>query len=131
MWDQQIRLQRTLRISTDSCKSRDLWVTNFTVLANINKIALGFTSKEIGLTLSIDYLLSSLCFIYAMTYLIYILSISINIINIYINDFLIISLVNDISLFVHISNIVPCIGIEVFVRQIIKKYEIIMSFLVI
>ncbi|KAK2183025.1 hypothetical protein NP493_327g03000 [Ridgeia piscesae] len=49
MWDQELKLQRTLKTSTDSCRSRDLWVTYFTVLSNVNKVALCFTSKEIAL----------------------------------------------------------------------------------
>ena len=48
MWDQELKLQRTLKTGTDSCRSRDLWVTYFTVLSNVNKVALCFTSKEIG-----------------------------------------------------------------------------------
>jgi hypothetical protein len=43
-----MKLQRALKTGTDSCKARDLWVTYFVVLHNVNKIALSFTSKEIG-----------------------------------------------------------------------------------
>ena len=39
------------KASSSSCKSRDLWVTDFTILSNVNKIGLAFTTKEIG-----DYL---------------------------------------------------------------------------
>lgn len=33
---------------TRECKSRDLWVTDFVVMLNANKIALAVTTKEIG-----------------------------------------------------------------------------------
>ena len=49
MWGPSCRLQRSLKTGTDTCRMRDLWVTHFVVLHNINKIALGFTSKEIGI----------------------------------------------------------------------------------
>ncbi len=48
MWGQNLKLQRSLKTGTDTCKARDLWVTHFTSLQNVNKIALAFTSKEIG-----------------------------------------------------------------------------------
>ncbi|XP_064645218.1 WD repeat-containing protein 49-like isoform X2 [Lineus longissimus] len=48
MWGQNLKLQRSLKTGTESCKARDLWVTDFIPLPNINKIALSFTSKEIA-----------------------------------------------------------------------------------
>ena len=48
MWGVDLKLQRHLKTGTDTCKMRDLWVTDFVLLQNINKIALAFTSKEIG-----------------------------------------------------------------------------------
>ena len=48
MWSLNLKVVRSLKTGTDACRSRDLWVTHFTVLPNINKIALSFTSKEIG-----------------------------------------------------------------------------------
>lgn len=48
MWGQDLKAQRAIKTQTDSCKTRDLWVTDFVILQNINKIALSFTSKEIG-----------------------------------------------------------------------------------
>jgi hypothetical protein len=48
MWGQDLKPQRSFKTHTDSCKTRDLWVTDFVILQNINKIALSFTSKEIG-----------------------------------------------------------------------------------
>ena len=47
-WGLDMKLQRALKTGTDSCKARDLWVTYFVILQNVNKIALAFTSKEIG-----------------------------------------------------------------------------------
>ncbi|XP_053387026.1 WD repeat-containing protein 49-like isoform X3 [Mercenaria mercenaria] len=48
-WGVDMKLQRALKTGTDSCKARDLWVTYFVVLHNVNKIALAFTSKEIAI----------------------------------------------------------------------------------
>ena len=48
MWGMDLRGQRSIKTGTDSCKARDLWVTHFVPLQNLNKIALSFTSKEIG-----------------------------------------------------------------------------------
>ncbi|KAJ8313282.1 LOW QUALITY PROTEIN: hypothetical protein KUTeg_009166 [Tegillarca granosa] len=49
LWGQDLRLQRAFRTGTDSCKARDLWVTHFVPLQQINKLALAFTSKEIAI----------------------------------------------------------------------------------
>ncbi|KAL5020149.1 hypothetical protein ScPMuIL_003041 [Solemya velum] len=49
MWGTDLKLQRAMKTSTESCKARDLWVTHFVVLQNVNKIALAFTSKEIAI----------------------------------------------------------------------------------
>ncbi|KAL4216663.1 WD repeat-containing protein 49 [Mactra antiquata] len=48
-WGVDLKMQRSLKTSTDSCKARDLWVTYFVILHNVNKIALSFTSKEIAI----------------------------------------------------------------------------------
>ena len=48
MWGQNLKIQRSLKTGTDTCKMRDLWVTHFVLLPNVNKVALAFTSKEIG-----------------------------------------------------------------------------------
>ncbi|KAJ1087888.1 hypothetical protein NDU88_001047 [Pleurodeles waltl] len=47
VWGENLKLQRTLRIATDSVKPKDLWVISLVFLANVNKIAVAFTSKEI------------------------------------------------------------------------------------
>ncbi|XP_035829374.1 uncharacterized protein LOC101863074 [Aplysia californica] len=49
MWGSDLKLQRHLKTGTDTCKMRDLWVTDFVLLQNVNKIALAFTSKEIAI----------------------------------------------------------------------------------
>lgn len=48
MWSQQLKMTLDLKAKTDSCRTRDLWVTHFVPLQNINKVALAFTSKDIG-----------------------------------------------------------------------------------
>uniref|UniRef100_H3AVA6 WD repeat domain 49 n=1 Tax=Latimeria chalumnae TaxID=7897 RepID=H3AVA6_LATCH len=47
IWEEDLKLQRVLRVATDSVKLKNLWVTSMVTLANVNKIAVGFTSKEI------------------------------------------------------------------------------------
>ncbi|XP_030855739.1 WD repeat-containing protein 49 isoform X2 [Strongylocentrotus purpuratus] len=46
-FDAHLRTHKSIKITNDSVKPRDVWVTTFVVLQNINKIALSFTSKEI------------------------------------------------------------------------------------
>lgn len=47
IWGENLVPQKTLRVATDSVKPKDLWVTSMVSLPNVNKIAVGFTSKEI------------------------------------------------------------------------------------
>ncbi|XP_069583488.1 cilia- and flagella-associated protein 337 [Ranitomeya imitator] len=47
VWGENLKLQRSLRICTDTVKLKDLWATGLVFLANVNKIAVAFTSKEI------------------------------------------------------------------------------------
>ncbi|ESO89700.1 hypothetical protein LOTGIDRAFT_124680, partial [Lottia gigantea] len=49
MWNQDLKLQKSLKISTGAYRARDLWVMDFVLLQNVNKIALAFTSKEIAI----------------------------------------------------------------------------------
>ncbi|XP_059162775.1 WD repeat-containing protein 49-like isoform X2 [Physella acuta] len=49
MWGADLKPQRSLKTGTDACRSRDIWVTHFVPLQNVNKIALAFTSKEIAI----------------------------------------------------------------------------------
>ena len=37
-----------VKISSGLYKARDLWVTDFVLMPNVNKIAVTFTKKEIG-----------------------------------------------------------------------------------
>ncbi|XP_061490480.1 WD repeat-containing protein 49 [Rhineura floridana] len=46
-WGESLKLQRTLQISTEAVKPKDLWVTSLVALPNVNKVAVTFTSKEI------------------------------------------------------------------------------------
>ncbi|THD24410.1 WD repeat-containing protein 49 [Fasciola hepatica] len=48
MWGLDMKLQKTARVSTDACRSRDLWVMDYALMPNINKIAIAYTSKEIA-----------------------------------------------------------------------------------
>ncbi|XP_044886891.1 WD repeat-containing protein 49 [Mauremys mutica] len=47
VWGENTKLQRTLQITTEAVKLKDLWVTTLISLGNVNKIAVAFTSKEI------------------------------------------------------------------------------------
>ncbi|XP_019358792.1 PREDICTED: WD repeat-containing protein 49 [Gavialis gangeticus] len=47
VWGENLKLQRTLQITTEEVKLKDLWVTTVVSLANVSKIAVAFTSKEI------------------------------------------------------------------------------------
>ncbi|PAA70774.1 hypothetical protein BOX15_Mlig005513g1 [Macrostomum lignano] len=43
-----LQASKCVRVGTEACRQRDLWVTGFAVLQNVSKIAIGFTSKEIA-----------------------------------------------------------------------------------
>uniref|UniRef100_A0A8D0HB41 WD repeat domain 49 n=1 Tax=Sphenodon punctatus TaxID=8508 RepID=A0A8D0HB41_SPHPU len=47
VWGETLKLQKTLQITTEAVKPKDLWVTSLVSLANVNKITVTFTSKEI------------------------------------------------------------------------------------
>ncbi|XP_069101965.1 cilia- and flagella-associated protein 337-like isoform X5 [Argopecten irradians] len=49
IWPQDLKQSRSFKTGTDTCKGRDLWITHFCALQNINKLALAFTSKEISI----------------------------------------------------------------------------------
>ncbi len=49
MFGSGVNLIHTAKIHHDSCKLRDLWVTDFVIMPNVNKIAVAFTTKEIGI----------------------------------------------------------------------------------
>ena len=48
MFDKNMGLVNSAKINTESCKSKDLWVTDFVILQNVNKVVLAYTTKEIG-----------------------------------------------------------------------------------
>lgn len=47
-FDNDMKFLNQYKISSGSCKARDLWVTDFVVMLNVNKLAVSFTTKEIG-----------------------------------------------------------------------------------
>nr|XP_060623559.1 WD repeat-containing protein 49 [Anolis sagrei ordinatus] len=47
LWGESLKLQKTLQITTEVVKLKDLWVTSLVALPNVNKVAVAFTSKEI------------------------------------------------------------------------------------
>ncbi|KAM4889331.1 cilia- and flagella-associated protein 337 [Thomomys bottae] len=47
IWGENLKLQKTLPITSDATKLKHLWVTSLVSLENVNKIAVAFTSKEI------------------------------------------------------------------------------------
>lgn len=47
VWNNVVQLQRTVKLTTESCRNKDLWVTHFTPMQDINKLAVTYTSKEI------------------------------------------------------------------------------------
>ncbi|XP_042195191.1 WD repeat-containing protein 49 [Callorhinchus milii] len=47
VWEENLNLQETFRVVTDSVRLRDLCATGMVFLANVSKIAVGFTTKEI------------------------------------------------------------------------------------
>lgn len=49
MYDKTFSITNGTKVSSDSCKSKDLWITDYILLQNVNKIALGFTTKEIAI----------------------------------------------------------------------------------
>ncbi len=49
MFDKGSNLINQNKITSESCKTKDLWITDFILFQNVNKVALGFTTKEIGL----------------------------------------------------------------------------------
>ncbi|XP_077204614.1 cilia- and flagella-associated protein 337 [Paroedura picta] len=47
IWSESLTLKKTLQITTEAVKPKDLWVTSLVVLPNVNKVAVSFTSKEV------------------------------------------------------------------------------------
>ncbi|XP_048836775.1 WD repeat-containing protein 49-like isoform X1 [Brienomyrus brachyistius] len=49
IWGDELTPLKTHHVSTDSVKRGDLWVSGMAVLQNVQKVAVSFTSKEIGI----------------------------------------------------------------------------------
>jgi WD repeat-containing protein 49 len=49
MFDKSCSLLNNTKISVESCKSKDLWITDFVILHNVNKVLLAFTTKELAI----------------------------------------------------------------------------------
>ncbi|XP_026882608.2 WD repeat-containing protein 49 isoform X2 [Electrophorus electricus] len=47
VWSEDLTLLKTHRLANDSVMPKDLWVTGMVLLANVNKIAVSFTCKEV------------------------------------------------------------------------------------
>ena len=43
-----MQLYKTFKAVTESCKVRDLWITDFILMGNVNKVAVAYTSKELS-----------------------------------------------------------------------------------
>jgi len=48
LWNSKLKLQGATKLTSESCHVKDLWVTSFVPLSGTNKVAVAFTSKEIG-----------------------------------------------------------------------------------
>ena len=49
MYDKTFNITNGAKVNSDSCKTKDLWITDYILLQNVNKIALAFTTKEIAI----------------------------------------------------------------------------------
>ncbi|XP_063060638.1 WD repeat-containing protein 49-like [Engraulis encrasicolus] len=47
LWCEELGLIKSLRLSNDTVKPKDLWATAIVVLPNVHKVAVAFTSKEL------------------------------------------------------------------------------------
>ena len=43
-----MQLYKTFKAPTESSKMRDLWITDFVLMPNLNKVAISYTSKELS-----------------------------------------------------------------------------------
>ena len=48
IYNDEMQLYKTYKAITESCKVRDLWITDFVLMANGNKVAIAYTSKELS-----------------------------------------------------------------------------------
>ncbi|CAF3375554.1 unnamed protein product [Rotaria socialis] len=47
IYNDEMQLYKTFKAGTESCKIRDLWITDFVLMTNVNKVAVAYTSKEL------------------------------------------------------------------------------------
>ncbi|CAF3380138.1 unnamed protein product [Rotaria sp. Silwood1] len=47
IYNDEMQLYKTFKAATESCKMRDLWITDFVLMTNVNKVAIAYTSKEL------------------------------------------------------------------------------------
>jgi hypothetical protein len=59
-----MQLYKTFKAATESCKIRDLWITDFALMTNVNKVAICYTSKELSMLKAI-LLLSKFAFLFS------------------------------------------------------------------
>jgi hypothetical protein len=50
-----MQFYKTFKAPAESCKLRDLWLTDFVFMPNNNKIALAYTSKELSRIVILSY----------------------------------------------------------------------------
>lgn len=48
IYNDEMQLYKTFKAPTDSCKMRDLWITDFVFMPILNKVAVSYTSKELS-----------------------------------------------------------------------------------
>lgn len=48
IYNDEMQLYKTFKAVTESCKVRDLWITDFVLMPNVNKVAVAYTSKELS-----------------------------------------------------------------------------------
>jgi len=48
LWNNKLKLQKVTKLTSELCRVRDLWVTSIVPMTEVNKVAVSFTSKDIG-----------------------------------------------------------------------------------
>lgn len=48
IYNDQMQLYKSSKATTESCKMRDLWITDFVLMPNVSKVAIAYTSKELS-----------------------------------------------------------------------------------
>lgn len=68
IYNDEMQLYKTFKAVTESCKVRDLWITDFVLMPNVNKVAVAYTSKELSKASIFDWLHFDWCLFYAVIY---------------------------------------------------------------